>query len=209
MKQILLASIAAAALLGGCASILDRVGEDDIARLDALADEWIAKLEAKLAEPSEPDKPAPETPAPETPPPITPPADPAPAGDQVDYALLKWQYGGVHAGGAKLDSPRLSGLSCNGRAVSYRWDVGMSGWGLSNGDAGAICAVFFLKDGVWIGGKFDWVSVSRSNRELKHVESYSNWPSSGIKLPWRGKVAFVVVSADGKRRSNVVIAEAK
>lgn len=203
LKPILLASIAAAALLSGCASILDRIGEDDIAKLDALADKWIAKLEAKLAEPSEPDKPAPETPAPET------PADPAPAVDQVDYALLKWQYGGFNASGAKLDSPRISGLSCNGRSVSYRWDVGMSGWGLGNGDAGAVCAAFFLRDGQWIGGKFDWVSVSRTNRELKHVEYYSNWGSSGIKLPWRGKVAFVVVSADGKRRSNVVIAEAK
>lgn len=85
----------------------------------------------------------------------------------------------------------------------------MSGWGLNNNDAGAICAVFFLRDSQWIGGKFDWVSVSRSNRELKHVESYKNWPSSGIKLPWRGKVAFVVVSADGKRRSNVLVTEAK
>ena len=204
MKHILLASLAAAAMLAsGCASILDRIGEDDIARLDALADEWIAKLEAKLAEPSEPDKPAPETPAPET------PADPAPSVDQVDFALLKWQYGGVNAGGAKLDSPRLSGLSCNGRSVSYRWDVGMSGWGLGNGDAGAVCAAFFLRDGQWIGGKFDWVSVSRTNRELKHCEYYSNWGSSGIKLPWRGKVAFVVVSADGKRRSNILVAEAK
>ncbi len=203
MKHILLASIAAAALLGGCASILDRIGEDDIAKLVALDDKWIAKLEAKLAEQTDPDKPAPETPAPET------PADPAPAVDQVDFALLKWTYGGENFGGAKLDSPRLSSLSCNGRSVSYRWTVGMSGWGLSNGEAGAVCAVFFLRDGQWIGGKFDWVSVSRTNRELKHVESYSNWPSSGIKLPWRGRVAFVVVSADGKKRSNVVIAEAK
>ncbi|MDD4059151.1 MAG: hypothetical protein PHW08_00435 [Kiritimatiellae bacterium] len=206
MKHILLASIAAAALLGGCASILDRVGEDDIARLDALAEKWIAKLEAKLAE--QPAEETPETPDPETP--ADPaPADPAPASDQVNYALLKWQYGGVNASGAKLDSPRLSGLSCNGRSVSYSWDVGMSGWGLGNGDAGAVCAAFFLKDGVWIGGKFDWVSVSRTNRELKHCEYYSNWGSSGIKLPWRGKVAFVVVSADGKRRSNVLVAEAK
>ena len=204
MKQILLSSIAAAALLSGCASILGRIGEDDIAKLDALADKWIAKLEAKLAE-----QPAPETP--ETPDPETP-ADPAPADatvDQVDYALLKWQYGGVNAGGAQLDSPRLASLSCNGRSVSYRWEVGMSGWGLSNGEAGAVCAAFFLRDGQWIGGKFDWVSVSRTNRELKHCEYYSNWGSSGIKLPWRGKVAFVVVSADGKRRSNVLVAEAK
>ena len=203
MKHTLIASIAAAALLSGCASVLDRIGEDDIAKLDALADKWIAKLEAKLAEP---DKPAPETPDPETPAPETPAASDV---DQLDYALLKWEYGGFRAGGAKLDSPRLSNLSCNGRAVSYRWDVGMSGWGLGNGDAGAICCIFFERGGQWTGGKFDWISVSRTNRELKHVSSYSNWPSSGITLPWRGRVAFVVVSADGRRRSNVLVAEAR
>lgn len=191
-------AIVALAGLTGCASVLDRIGEADIARLDKLAEKWKAKLEEKIGDTV-------ETPTPDVPTPGTPSA----TVDKLDYALLRWQYGGVNASGAKLDSPRLSSLSCNGRAVSYRWDVGMSGWGLSNGDAGAICAVFFLRDGQWIGGKFDWVSVSRSNRELKHVESYSNWPSSGIKLPWRGRVAFVVVSADGRRRSNVVIAEAK
>ncbi len=193
---LLAVATVAGCVFTGCASVLDRIGEDDIARLDKLAEKWKAKLEERHGGGTVETPPIPETP-------------PATGGDAMDYALLRWQYGGVNASGAKLDSPRLSGLSCNGRSVSYRWDVGMSGWGLSNGDAGAICAVFFLRDGQWIGGKFDWVSVSRSNRELKHVESYSNWPSSGIKLPWRGKVAFVVVSADGKRRSNVVIAEAK
>jgi len=180
---------------GGCA-MLDRIGEDDIARLDKLAEKWKAKLEERHGGGTVETPPIPETP-------------PATGGDAMDYALLRWQYGGANASGAKLDSPRLSGLSCNGRAVSYRWDVGMSGWGLSNGDAGAICAVFFERGGQWIGGKFDWVSTSRSSRELKHVETYSNWPSSGIKLPWRGRVAFVVVSADGRRRSNVLIAEAR
>lgn len=181
---------------GGCASVLDRIGEADIEKLDAMAEKWKAKLEERYGGGTVETPPTPETPI-------------ATSGDAMDYALLRWQYGGVNASGAKLDSPRLSSLSCNGRAVSYRWDVGMSGWGLGNGDAGAICAVFFLRDGQWIGGKFDWVSVSRCNRELKHCEYYSNWGSSGIKLPWRGPVAFVVVSADCRRRSNVLIAEAK
>ena len=204
MKHTLIASLAAAAMLcAGCASILDRIGEDDIARLDALAEKWIAKLEAKLAEPSEPDKPAPETPAPET------PADPAPSVDQVDFSALKWQYGGFNGAGARLDSPRLSNLRSTGSRLYYKWDVGLAGWGLGHGEAGAVCAAFFYKDGRWVGGKFDWVSTSRTDRELKHVEYYSNWGSSGIQLPWRGRVAFVVVSADGRRRSNVLVAEAK
>ena len=195
MKHILLASLAAALLCAGCASILDRVGEDDIAKLDALADEWIARLQERL------EQPAPETPAPET------PADPAPSVDQVDYALLKWTYGGVNAGGAQLDKPRISALRSTGARLYYKWDVDLSVWGLGNGDAGALCCVFFEQGGKWTGGKFDWVSTSRTDRELKHVEYYSNWGSSGIKLPWRGRVAFVVVSADGRRRSNVLVAE--
>lgn len=202
---LLAVATVAGCVFTGCASILDGISEADIEKLDALAEKWKAKLEERYGGGTV------ETPTPKPPPeePTVPGVPPAATVDQLDYALLRWQYGGVNASGAKLDSPRLSSLSCNGRAVSYRWDVGMSGWGLSNGDAGAICAVFFERDGKWIGGKFDWVSVSRSNRELKHVETYNNWPSSGIKLPWRGRVAFVVVSADGRRRSNVVIAEAK
>ena len=192
----IVAAIVALIGLTGCQSILDSIDEADIEKLDALAEKWKAKLEERYGGGAVETPPTPETPQ-------------ATGGDAMDYALLRWQYGGVNASGAKLDSPRLSGLSCNGRSVSYRWDVGMAGWGLGNGDAGAICAVFFERGGQWIGGKFDWVSVSRSNRELKHVESYSNWPSSGIKLPWRGRVAFVVVSADGRRRSNVLVAEAR
>ena len=117
--------------------------------------------------------------------------------------------GGFNGSGAVFDRVTLSGLSCNGKSVSYKFDTDLSEWGLKHTEAGAICAVFFERNGRFEGGKFDWVSSSRTNRELKHVESYSNWTSSGIKLPWRGKVAFCVFSADGKRRSNIVVAEAK
>ena len=127
--------------------------------------------------------------------------------DAVDFASLKWRYGGFNGSGARLDSPRISGLRSDGRVLHYKWDVGLSGWGLGHGDPGAICAVFFERNGEWIGGKFDWVSTSRSNRELKHVETYNNWPTAGISLPWRGRVAFVVVDKSGKRRSNVVEAK--
>ena len=127
--------------------------------------------------------------------------------DDVDFGALKWRYGGFNGAGARLDSPRISNLRSDGRVLHYKWDVGLSGWGLGHTEAGAICAVFFERNGEWIGGKFDWVSTSRANRELKHVESYSNWPSAGISLPWRGRVAFVVVDKSGKRRSNVVEAK--
>ena len=199
----------------GC-STFGGIGDDDIERLDQLARVWIDRIEAAQTQQTPPTPPTPPTQPDggtiETPPTPQPeePTTPGAAVDALDFAILKWQYGGKNCAGAKLDAPRLSGLSCNGSKLSYRWKVGLKAWGLSDGDAGAICAVFFERSpGQWVGGKFDWVSTSRSNRELKHVESYSNWPSSGIKLPWRGKVAYVVVSADGRRRSNVLVAEAK
>ena len=178
----------------GCATF-DKLG--GMEALDKLAEKWKDKLEQ-----SKPEIP-PETP------PTKPEPDKPVAGDAVAFPSLQWQYGGFNANGAVLSTPRLSNASCNGRAYYYKWDVGLSGWGLGNGDAGAICAVFIERDGRWIGGKFDWVSTSRAFRELKHLESYSTWPSSGIKLPLRGKVAFVVVSANGKLRSNVILAEVK
>ena len=177
--------------LCGCATF-DKLG--GMEALDKLSEKWKNKLEEKI-----PTNPGPETPQPDKP----------VAGDAVPFPSLQWQYGGFNANGAVLSTPRLSNASCNGRVYYYRWDVGLSGWGLGNGDAGAVCAVFIERDGRWVGGKFDWVSTSRSFRELKHLESYSDWPSSGIKLPLRGRVAFVVVSANGKLRSNVILAEVK
>ena len=139
------------------------------------------------------------------------PAQPDYAKDAVRYADLQWRYGGFNGAGADFDQVTLSNASCNGKRYAYTFDVGMSAWGIAHGDAGhTICAVFVEQDGgQWVGGKFDWVSTSRTFRDLHHVESYNNWPSSGWKLPLRGKVAFVIVHKDRARRSNVIMAEAR
>ena len=186
---IIILIVSAIICVSGCISF----GSVDMERLDKLADKWKARLEEYLGKDKDgaeqPDKPV--------------------AGDidQLDYSVLQWKYGGFNGANAKLDSPRISNLRTDGKNVYYNWDVGLGGWGLSHGDAGAICAVFFLRDGAWVGGKFDWVSTSRAHRELKHVEYYNNWSSSGVKLPHSGRVAFVVVSANGRYRSNVLVAE--
>lgn len=174
------------------------------------ASSWFKKLVKLIKELFEKDDPVdPSNPdAPVDPvEPVTPPTPTT--GDEIDFSLLQWKYGGFSGGNAKLDGPTLANLSCNGRAVSYKWVTDMKMWGFGNADAKAIFAWFFLIEGQWIGGKGDWVSVTRSSRELKHTESYSNWPQSGIKLPFKGRIACVVSHSDGKRRSNVVVTEAK
>ena len=177
-------------LISGCAVF----ESSKIEKLDKIFWEWVEKQTEK-------------PPSVEVPGSVEKPSE-TQAGDELNYGLLKWRYGGFNGAGATLDpNVQISGLSNRGgKHLFYRWEKGLSAWGMSHTDhTGAICAAFFEKDGEWIGGKFDWVSTSRSDRELKHVEYYNNWGSSGIRLPWGGKVAFVVVSKDGRKRSNVLI----
>jgi hypothetical protein len=195
--------IVGAVIIPGCFIGCISITPDSMEQLDSLTERWVYILEQYADYKANKPAPAPDTP--EGPGPDAPVIDTSI--DAVDYGKLIWQYGGFAAAGARLDSPRISSLRTNGRELTYKWEVGLSGWGLGHSDAGAICAVFFEQpDGRWIGGKFDWVSTSRSSRELKHVESYKDWPSSGIKLPHSGRVAFVVTSANGKLRSNVLTA---
>ena len=128
--------------------------------------------------------------------------------DEIKFDKLQWVYGPHNGSNAKLDYPRLSDLKFNGSRVYYNWVLDMSGWNIPYTEhRDSYCAVFFKRNGRWEGGMFDWVSSSRSDRELKHVNSYENWPSSGIKLPFKGEIAFVVVHKNGQKRSNVVKAK--
>jgi hypothetical protein len=186
---IVILSVLAIVCLAGCAAI----EASKIEKLDDIFWEWVEKQTEKPPSVGEGTggKPA-----------------EVQAGDELNYGLLKWKYGGFNGSNATLDpNVQISGLTNRGgKHLFYRWEKGLSAWGMSHTDhTGAICAAFFEKDGEWIGGKFDWVSTSRNNRELKHVEYYNNWGSSGIRLPWNGKVAFVVVDKAGKRRSNVLV----
>lgn len=129
--------------------------------------------------------------------------------DDVDFASLKWKFGGKDGSKAKLDSPRVSGAKATAKTLSYTWDVGLSGWGLANGDAGALACLFVEReDGEMVGGKFEWVSTSRKTRSLGNVLSgYGGWSLDGVPNPC--KACFVVIDEPGKRRSNVVAFEWK
>ena len=58
-------------------------------------------------------------------------------------------------------------------------------------------------DGSWVGGKFDWISSSRRSRDFANVYGgYDGWSLAGVPSPCAA--AFVIISPDGKRRSNVI-----
>lgn len=137
------------------------------------------------------------------------PVAPADDVDAVEFGKLQWTFGGVKGGKAELSSPRLSGLKAGSTSISYKWDVGLSGWGLANSEAGALCCWFVEREnGEIVGGKFDWVSTSRKSRSLENVlDGYGGWSLEGVPNPT--KCYLVVISSDGRKRSNVVGAEWK
>ena len=201
-QAILLSLVAAFTLCigSGCASF-DKAFEVGISELtktlDAKYADWKAKQEA-AGETIGNDKP--EAPIPPKPGTI--------AEDAVPYENLAWTYGGFNGANAYLGSPRISNLSVSSSNLSFTYDVDLSGWGLGHTDADALACLFCRVNGVWTGGKFEWISSSRKSRSLGNAQGgYNGW--KGEDLINADAFAFVIVAKDQKRRSNVIMQEVK
>ncbi len=134
---------------------------------------------------------------------------PAAHGDAVDFSSLEWAYGGFKGGGAKpVNGVEIGSLKVSGN-LTYKWVAGGCEklGATSREDAGhTICALFVRNGGRWKGGKFDWISTSRTSRDLKNIKSgYNGWPRDAVDKA--EAFAFVIVSEDGKKRSNVAYAQ--
>ena len=125
--------------------------------------------------------------------------------DAVPFGAFRWSYGGINGSGAKQTSATIKGLSMSKNGLSFGWGSGkLSSWGLSDDALGAY-ACLFVQDasGAWVGGKFDWISGSRSSRDFINVYGgYGGWNLSNVPNPC--SAAFVVISADKKKRTNVI-----
>lgn len=137
--------------------------------------------------------------------PSTPAGTPT-MGDAVAFGSLKWVYGGRPvANGAKQTSATIKGLSISGQKLAYSWGgTTLASWGLADNDAGAVACLFVqTTSGAWKGGKFDWISTSRRTRNLENVfGGYGGWSLADVPNPCAA--AFVIVSSDGKKRTNVI-----
>ena len=183
------AALCAALLLCGCSTIRDAV------------DEYRDWRDSQTNAPAVPPGAPPATPG-------TPTQPDTPAADEADYSAFTWAYGGFNGSRAALSEPRIASLRMNGMSgLSYRWaGPNLSAWGLGHTDAAALACLFLQRaDGSWVGGKFDWISSSRTTRDFKNLGGYNGWTLAGIPNPCRA--AFVIVSADGRRRSNVITAD--
>ena len=125
----------------------------------------------------------------------------------VDFNSLDWCWGGFSGKKAQpVDGVEISNLKVSSDSMSYSWKSGgCEKLGAKDrSDASQTLACLFCKvDGQWKGGKFDWISTSRKSRSLENIYgNYGGWDASAISKA--EAYAFVIVSKDGKRRTNVI-----
>ena len=126
-------------------------------------------------------------------------------GDAMSFNSLRWVYGGKpHAGGARQNGVQISSLSVSKDGLSFRYVRDLSAWGYSSTALGGVTCLFVQNEkGQWVGGKFDWISSSRQSRDFANIYGgYDGWTLAGVPNPC--PVAFVIVSPDGRQRSNVL-----
>lgn len=124
-----------------------------------------------------------------------------------NYSKLNWCYGGFHGeNAAESKSAVISSLNVTKTSMSYRWvKGGCEVFGATyTGDAsGTLACLFCLHNGEWKGGKFDWISTSRTTRDFHNIETgYKGWEYDVFAKA--EAYAFVIVSKDGKSRTNVI-----
>lgn len=127
----------------------------------------------------------------------------AAASDPLPPGAVRWCYGGFDGSRAQHDARcRISSLRVtNPSGLTLKWNTGVpADWAQTGGLV--IFALFYqAPDGSWKGGKADWINAARSSRDLKNPASgYGGW--NWAEYLAAHKHAAVIVSADGKKRSN-------
>jgi hypothetical protein len=132
----------------------------------------------------------------------------APAGEPpAPPVALDFRYGGFRGERAKEEPGcRIGSLKVGKDKLTYKWEAGgCEALGAKDkADYSQTVACAFYWDGKkWVGGKFDWISTSRTSRGFENIKSgYNGWDSAaffGAK-----KHGFCIVSKDGKKRSNFI-----
>jgi len=131
------------------------------------------------------------------------------AAGAVDFASLQWVYGGFNGAGAlPVDGCEIAALKVSASGMAYKWAKGgCEMLGASSRSDAACLACLFVRDakGAWRGGKFDWISTSRTTRGFENIaDGYNGWPKNAVGTA--AGFAFVIVSRNGRLRTNVILA---
>lgn len=122
---------------------------------------------------------------------------------------LVYRFGGFD-GSHAVETPnaRISDLRVTSSGMSYKWvDGGCEALGASSREdySHTVACAFYWDEATaaWIGGKFDWVSTSRTSRDWVNVrDGYGGWNAEAFFAAKRR--AFCIVAANGKLRTNLI-----
>lgn len=129
-------------------------------------------------------------------------------GDDVPFKSLDFKWGGFKPSATAAIAARIASLKVAGDGLSYKWaEGGCERLGATSAtDAAALACLFCKVDGSWVGGKFEWVSTSRVTRSFDNIrEHYNGWQPEALDKA--SEFAFVIVAANGKKRTNVISAK--
>lgn len=115
--------------------------------------------------------------------------------DDPEWDSIVWYTGRGPSGAGATKVMSLSAEIISGDQVRFSWDQ------YPFGNKWAVGHFFVLEDGVYKGGKFEWIrNPGQGIKLLGNIRAGYN----GLRAPAPGTpVAFAWTSEDGKRRSNL------
>ena len=123
-------------------------------------------------------------------------------------AILRFDVGGVRASPTEDPACRISSLRMTSGGLSFHWDSDIPAtWKRGQTAKGpmVLACAFYWNDAraAWVGGKFDWIDRQRAARSFENIrDGYHGWNPEAFFGARRR--AFCVMSADGRRRSNLL-----
>jgi hypothetical protein len=129
-----------------------------------------------------------------------------PATTDKSAPAIRWACGGFDGSRAvETTDAQVGSVRMDAKGMRYKWTSGgceALGAVSARDYSHTIAAAFYWDGEAWIGGKFDWISTSRTSRDFTNIkDGYHGWN-------WRAFVdaerrAFCIVSSDGKKRTNL------
>lgn len=126
---------------------------------------------------------------------------PTAAADDFDLSRVSWI--GPDFSNAVLDERAVLhsvNIDLSRNLLFLQWDPLPRDWPLQVNAPGMLNLFEQRSDGSWRGGKFEWLDPGQTAKTLKNIDNgYNGW-----RRPARGsRVAIIIFSTDGRRRSNV------
>ena len=122
---------------------------------------------------------------------------------------VKWSYGGFNGSKTVSVGNVIKDLKAEGNNMSYSWTISETEavrlLGSKEKTEPDLLACFFVttSSGEIVGGKFEWISVSRKTRQFGNIYGkYNGWSLANV--PNSTKVYFCIAHPKNGKRTNFI-----